>query len=89
VLPSAYYELIGGKWMPRYWPPNFGRRRDIPLGAEIHPTVQQMRRSGILLESDMPRLEGEEPYDPLSKWSFFSLFKRKKKGKEPVRAKPT
>jgi hypothetical protein len=47
-----------------------------------------MRRAGILLESDMPRLGGEEPYDPLPKWSLFGLFKRKPRGKDPVRAKP-
>ena len=88
VLPFAYYDLIGGEWIPRYWPPNFGRRRDIPLEADIHPTVQQMRRAGILLESDMPRLGGEEPYDSLPKWSVLSLFKGTPKCKVPIRVKP-
>jgi len=87
VLPFAYYELISGQWVPKYWPPNFGRRRDIPFGAEIHPSVQQMRRAGILMESDMPRLGGEGPYDPIPK-SFFNFFKRRPKIALPVRNRP-
>lgn len=88
VLPFAYYELVGGKWVRRYWPPNFGSRRDIPLGAEIHHSVLQMRRADILSDREMPRLGGEEPYDPLPKWSFFSIFKRKAKATEPHRDHP-
>lgn len=88
VLPFAYYDLVGGQWVRRYWPPNFGSRRDIPLGAEIHHSVLQMRRADILSESEMPRLGGKDPYDPLPKWSFFSMFKKKAKPTEPHRDHP-
>src|SRR6187402_62254 len=62
VLPFSYLVLSRGKWVPRNWPPNLGAKRDIPLGAEIHPSVLVMKRSGILQPSDMPKLGGKEPY---------------------------
>ena len=45
TLPLARLELIqynhGRFWQTVHWPPNYGDHRDIPAGAEIHPSVVQ------------------------------------------------
>jgi hypothetical protein len=53
-------ELENGRWVPRTWPPNCGTRRDIPLHANIHHSVEQMFRAGVLSLNQMPKLGGEE-----------------------------
>lgn len=68
-------ELENGHWVPRTWPPNFGTRRDIPLHANIHPSVDQMFRAGVLSLNQMPKLGGEEgpqillPLTTLAGWT--------------------
>ncbi|KAL4868094.1 hypothetical protein BDV12DRAFT_186231 [Aspergillus spectabilis] len=48
-------ELEHGKWVPLYWPPNFGASRNLPEYAVVHPSVQSMYRARILTE--IPQLE--------------------------------
>jgi len=76
VLPLfARLELEGGKWVPRYWPPNLGSTRDIPLDSKIHPTVQQLRRSGILSDKQLPVIGGHSK--PLSMMTrFLNIFRK-------------
>ncbi|KAK8168589.1 hypothetical protein BKA80DRAFT_308310 [Phyllosticta citrichinensis] len=54
-------ELERGKWVPRHFPPNFGASRDIPLDAEIHPSVAKMVKAGILQGSLIPVKGGDNP----------------------------
>ncbi|KAK8186470.1 sporulation associated protein [Phyllosticta citribraziliensis] len=54
-------ELENGKWVPRHCPPNMGARRDIPLDAEIHPSVAEMVKAGILQGSLIPVKGGDNP----------------------------
>jgi len=37
-------ELVGGKWVSRYFPPNMGDTRDIPPNATLHPSVLHRHR---------------------------------------------
>jgi hypothetical protein len=65
ILPIfSRLELEDGKWVPRHMPPNFGARRDIPLEAHIHPTVEAMHRAGVLSKDQMPILGGTDPPIP-------------------------
>ncbi|KAK7613323.1 hypothetical protein BKA81DRAFT_396277 [Phyllosticta paracitricarpa] len=57
-------ELENGKWIPRHCPPNYGARRDIPLDAEIHPSVIEMVETGILRGSSIPVKGGDNPRMP-------------------------
>ena len=42
ILPFfSRLELKGGKWVPTYWPPNWGSTRDLPPSATLHPSVVQ------------------------------------------------
>lgn len=60
VLPVfTRLELEHGQWVPRYWPPNMGAKRDLPEEAVIHESVQQMYNAGVI--SEMPKLGGDEP----------------------------
>lgn len=52
-------ELEHGKWVPRYWPPNMGASRDIPKGAAIHPTVDEMCKAGVLRPDQKPKIGGD------------------------------
>ncbi|KAI9888526.1 MAG: hypothetical protein M1814_006860 [Vezdaea aestivalis] len=62
ILPLfTRLELENNRWIPRYWPPNLGATRDIPDGAEIHPSVQRMHQAGILTHNQMPRTGGDTP----------------------------
>lgn len=38
-----------------------GARRDIPLNAVIHPSVEQMCKVGGLTADEVPKLGGDEP----------------------------
>ncbi|KAH7407997.1 sporulation associated protein [Cadophora sp. MPI-SDFR-AT-0126] len=55
-------ELEGGRWVPRHWPPNLGAPRDIPHGAEIHPSVYNLHRAGILKDYQLPKTGGDNPH---------------------------
>ncbi|EWC44852.1 hypothetical protein DRE_00911 [Drechslerella stenobrocha 248] len=56
-------EYEKGKWVPRYWPPNFGTARDIPADAEIHPSLVSLHKAGVLKESEFPKLlENKDHY---------------------------
>ncbi|KAL4922483.1 hypothetical protein BDW62DRAFT_172616 [Aspergillus aurantiobrunneus] len=67
VLPIATrLELEKGKWIPRRFPPNFGASRDIPCGADIHPTVYEMLDSCILENFPIPKPGGDNPNLPPS-----------------------
>jgi hypothetical protein len=39
-------ELEGGKWVPRYLPPNLGYTRDLPSCAVLHPSVIERVNQG-------------------------------------------
>ncbi|KAF3935175.1 hypothetical protein ABW20_dc0108233 [Dactylellina cionopaga] len=57
VMPFiSRLEYEKGKWVPRYWPPNFGARRDIPANADIHPSLVALHEAGVLKESEVPKL---------------------------------
>ncbi|PVH81831.1 hypothetical protein DL98DRAFT_623095 [Cadophora sp. DSE1049] len=55
-------ELEGGRWVPRHWPPNLGAPRDIPHGAEIHPSVYNLHRAGVLKDDQLPKTGGDNPH---------------------------
>ncbi|KAL2062511.1 hypothetical protein VTL71DRAFT_6777 [Oculimacula yallundae] len=55
-------ELESGKWVPRHWPPNLGAPRDIPHGAEIHPSVYSLHRAGVLRDDQLPQTGGDNPH---------------------------
>ena len=38
-------ELIQGQWKPMYFPPNMCDTRDIPDGADMHPSVKARMRT--------------------------------------------
>ena len=94
VLPIfSRLELEDGKWIPRHLPPNFGAARDIPLEANIHPTVEAMHRAGVLSKDQMPVLGGTDPPIPTipNAAAIFAararqrremIAKRKKEGKK-------
>ncbi|PGH27936.1 hypothetical protein AJ80_00190 [Polytolypa hystricis UAMH7299] len=70
VLPLfTRLELEHGEWIPRYWPPNFGAMRDIPLDAHIHISVFYLKSAGVICE--MPELGGDDspilkdPFKPM------------------------
>ncbi|KAK6352087.1 hypothetical protein TWF730_008918 [Orbilia blumenaviensis] len=57
VMPFiSRLEFEKGKWVPRYWPPNFGTPRDIPADADIHPSLVALHEGGVLKESEVPKL---------------------------------
>ncbi|KAF3147500.1 hypothetical protein TWF594_002715 [Orbilia oligospora] len=57
VMPFiSRLEYENGKWVPRYWPPNFGTPRDIPADADIHPSLVALHEGGVLKESEVPKL---------------------------------
>ncbi|KAI1981034.1 hypothetical protein LOZ53_001581 [Ophidiomyces ophidiicola] len=82
ILPFfTRLELENGEWNPRYWPPNLGALRDIPREANIHNSVEELFKAGVLRK--MPKLGGDDaPFlkDPLLllqilmpwKWRFGS-----------------
>ncbi|KAJ6263850.1 hypothetical protein Dda_2422 [Drechslerella dactyloides] len=49
-------EYEKGKWVPRYWPPNFGASRDIPADADIHPSLVALQEGGVLKPTEVPKL---------------------------------
>ncbi|KAH7356398.1 sporulation associated protein [Rhexocercosporidium sp. MPI-PUGE-AT-0058] len=55
-------ELEKGRWVPRHWPPNLGAPRDIPHGAEIHPSVYSLHRAGVLKDDQLPQTGGDNPH---------------------------
>ncbi|KAF3914692.1 hypothetical protein AA313_de0206004 [Arthrobotrys entomopaga] len=56
VLGWWILEYEKGKWVPRYWPPNFGAMRDIPADADIHPSLVALHEAGILKANQVPTL---------------------------------
>ncbi|EPS38005.1 hypothetical protein H072_8270 [Dactylellina haptotyla CBS 200.50] len=57
VMPFiSRLEYEHGKWVPRYWPPNFGAMRDIPADADIHPSLVALHEAGILKDNEVPKL---------------------------------
>ncbi|KAK0625617.1 Uncharacterized protein DIS24_g11063 [Lasiodiplodia hormozganensis] len=78
ILPIfSRLELEKGKWVPRFWPPNLGAPRDIPVEGELHPSVNEMIKAGILDPKSVPEKGGDNPIvlpnvgvaDALSAWS--------------------
>jgi len=69
-------ELEKGRWIPRYWPPNLGAPRDIPHGAQIHPSVYDLHHAGILRDDQLPKTGGNNPHINPSRvllaWNKFS-----------------
>ncbi|KAF3762113.1 hypothetical protein M406DRAFT_65880 [Cryphonectria parasitica EP155] len=57
-------ELIRGRWIPVRYPPNLGAPRDLPLDAEIHPSVYEMIQAGILDKASIPDKGGDNPHLP-------------------------
>ncbi|KAH8587871.1 hypothetical protein B0O99DRAFT_731593 [Bisporella sp. PMI_857] len=55
-------ELEGGRWVPRHWPPNLGAPRDIPHGADIHSSVYDLHRAGVLKDDQLPKTGGDNPH---------------------------
>lgn len=78
ILPFfTRLELEGGKWVPRHFPPNLGAKRDIPLDANIHPSVKAMNFAGILSPDQMPVLGGDHPEeDPDKAKAFMSSWEK-------------
>jgi hypothetical protein len=65
ILPIfSRLELENGVWVPRQLPPNLGACRDIPLEANIHPTVEAMYKAGVLSKEQMPVLGGTDVQIP-------------------------
>nr|KMM66201.1 hypothetical protein CPAG_02541 [Coccidioides posadasii RMSCC 3488] len=77
ILPFfTRLELEHDEWNPRYWPPNFGAERDIPQDAEIHNSVEEMCKAGLLKK--MPKLGGDDApllKDPLIVFRVFMPWK--------------
>jgi hypothetical protein len=63
-------ELENGRWVPRHWPPNLGASRDIPHGAEIHSSVFNLHRAGIIRDSQLPKTGGNNPHISALRASF-------------------
>lgn len=57
-------ELEKGKWVPRRLPPNMGAPRDLPMDAQIHSSVNEMVRAGILDEKSIPERGGDNSHLP-------------------------
>jgi hypothetical protein len=49
-------EYINKQWVPKYFPPNLGSPRDIPDGAVMHPSIDEMLDAGIMDQSMKPYL---------------------------------
>ncbi|TAQ86876.1 hypothetical protein B7494_g4791 [Chlorociboria aeruginascens] len=63
ILPLfTRLELEKGRWVPRHWPPNLGAPRDIPDGAQIHHSVYNLHRAGILRDDHLPKTGGDSPH---------------------------
>jgi len=85
ILPIfSRLELESGKWVPRHLPPNFGAARDIPLEANIHPTVEAMHRAGVLSKDQMPILGGTDPPIPTIPGAAAMFAARARKRKEEI-----
>ncbi|KUJ12983.1 uncharacterized protein LY89DRAFT_709465 [Mollisia scopiformis] len=82
-VPFSYGYISDGKWVSRQLPPNLGSRRDIPVGADIHPSVMMMNRAGVLPEDQMPRMGGEELYNAQKPLSFLRPLIKVPKTKKP------
>ncbi len=77
-------ELESGRWVPRHWPPNLGAPRDIPHGADIHPSVYNLHRAGVLKDSELPKTGGDNPHiSPLRvAFAWNSTSRGERKGNE-------
>ncbi|KAF7590129.1 hypothetical protein BBP40_003242 [Aspergillus hancockii] len=76
VLPIfTRLELEKGEWVPRRIPPNLGAPRDIPVEAEIHSSVNEMVKAGILDKESIPKKGGDNPNLP-NPASVVSTLKR-------------
>ncbi|GES59805.1 sporulation associated protein [Aspergillus terreus] len=65
ILPLfTRLELEEGRWIPRRLPPNLGAPRDIPRGATIHHSVDEMIRAGILDPESIPPPGGGNSHLP-------------------------
>lgn len=75
ILPIfTRLELEDGRWVPRHWPPHLGRRRSLPKGAKIHPSVYELHRAGILTSEQLPQTGGSSPY--INPSQVFSTWKQ-------------
>jgi hypothetical protein len=63
ILPFAHLELRGGKWVLERFPPNLGRKRDVPSDAVYHPSVHQLDKLGMLKSDDKPNVH-QAPDEP-------------------------
>ncbi|KAJ5320468.1 hypothetical protein N7508_000751 [Penicillium antarcticum] len=81
-------ELEKGKWVPRRLPPNLGASRDLPIDAEIHPSVNEMIRAGILKEESIPVRGGDNSHLPnVANITYAWTRMRKSKTKQAVNGK--
>ncbi|KAF3930308.1 hypothetical protein ABW19_dt0200735 [Dactylella cylindrospora] len=80
VMPFiSRLEYEEGKWVPRYWPPNFGARRDIPADANMHPSLVALYEAGVVEDGDVPKLLSNRDHYTFKKSDDPDVVKNKRK----------
>ncbi|KAL8921769.1 MAG: hypothetical protein Q9208_005526 [Pyrenodesmia sp. 3 TL-2023] len=76
------------KWVVERFPPSRGAYRDIPTGAEIHPSVKLLYEEGVLSEDETPARVRTKRIDPDAEEDQALLSSRPKKNpRESVKTK--